>query len=200
MMPLLLTSVLLLAACGDEDPAVGASTEDASTEDDAAEEAQEDEAADGDDDATDAEDAEDTEETADAEEQAAAVPATVSLDGTELEPLADTLQCVAFPDGTERILLEVGDPGAGAEDPEARMSLVVERTEDEATVRIASGLDLADEVNGEWAASPEDAAAVDIDGEQGTAATDVPLELRELNYDGDPGPEQRSLTFDIDCS
>lgn len=184
---LFLVGAFLLAACGGEDTPLDAPAEETVTEgeavDDGADEGEEEgdgEAAAGDEDA--------------------AVPASVTLDGTELEPLADTRQCVVFPDGTHRILLEVADATVGDDDPAARISLVLERDEDGSSVRIGTGLDLPDQINGEWEASAEDAAAAEIDAEERGAATDLPLELRELNYDGDPQPEQRSLTVDIDCT
>lgn len=187
---LFLVGALLLAACGDEDTPLDAAAEETVTEDDAADEA-------GDDVADEGEEEGDDDGDGDA---AAAVPASVTFDGTELEPLADTRQCVVFPDGTHRILLEVADTTVDDDDPEARMSLVLERDEDGSSVRIGAGLDLPDQINGEWEASDEDAAAAEIDAEERGVATDLPLELRELNYEGDPQPQQRSLTVDIDCT
>ena len=188
--PLLLAAGLLLAACGDEGVVDEAPAEEAVTEQETDTDEPDDPEGDADSDQGEASD----------EEAAADAPATVALDGTELTPLPDTLQCVAFPDGTDRVVLEVADPAAGADDPEARMSLTLERDEDGSRVRIATGLDLPEEINGEWEAGPEDAEQAEIDPEGRTTVTELPLELRTLNYDGDPQPQERAISIDIDCS
>lgn len=127
--------------------------------------------------------------------------AVVTLDGVALELLPDTLQCVAFPDGTDRIVAELADPAAGPDDPTARMSFVLDRTEDgEAEIRVSPGLNLPDEQHGDWLADPDDAAAVTIDPDVGASVDDLMLTLRGEPDDQAPLPTDVVLTAAIDCT